>query len=100
MRSHRVWSNINAPDYATSKSFGGEFCQTINVGSSSTYSNWLGDVVVQERQLPESNWSVFELRVDGDLIKRSVFNNKTKQYSKVEKNESCGDAIARIAHGE
>lgn len=80
MRSHRVWNNIHADNYATSKSFGGEFRQSINVGSSASYSNHFADLEVRETDMYGTDWSLFVLYLDGAQVKRAAFNNKTKQY--------------------
>ena len=79
MRSHRVWNDIHADNYASSKSFGGEFRQSIAVGSSATYSNHFANIEVREIPLNIGDWSAFILYLDGEQVKRSIFNNKTKE---------------------
>ncbi len=97
MRSHRVWNNIYAENYANpnSKSFGGEFTQDISVGSSATHSNHFANITVRERAMYGTDWSVFELRLDGELLKRSAFNNKTKDYLPLREGEPAQDGIER-----
>lgn len=82
MRSHRVWNTVNARNYAKpySKSFGGEFSQHIAVGSSSRHSNDFASIEVRERDL-HGDWTVFTLSVDGETVKRAVFNNRTKEFA-------------------
>ena len=84
-RSHRVWNDIRADNYANpqSKSFGGEFTQRIAVGSSASYSNPFATVEVREIKIQGTDWSTFVLYVDGLQIKRAVFNNKTKVYQEI-----------------
>ena len=95
-RSHRVWNDVRADNYTTSKSFGGEFRQSIKVGSSASYSNAFAEIEVRELALPAGYWSEFALYVNDLLVKRAVFNNKTKAYRVVEDGESCDDAIAAV----
>lgn len=78
-RSHRVWNDIQADNYVTSKSFGGEFRQRIAVGSSAAYSNYFASIEVSELPV-QGNWSVFTLYIDGEPVKRAVFHNKTKAF--------------------
>ncbi len=96
MRQHRVWSAVSADNYTTSKSFGGEFRQSINVGSSSRHSNFFASVEVRELSLPVDNWSLFALFVDGVTAKRAIFNNKSKAYQDIELDDVATDVIARI----
>ena len=83
-RSHRVWSDVSADNYATSKSFGGEFRQRIAVGSSAKYSNAFAAIEVREISIEGTDWSTFVLYVDGAQIKRALFNNKTKAFHGVD----------------
>ena len=82
MRSHRVWNDIYADNYANpnSKSFGGEFRQHVYVGSSATHSNHFADLEVREVPINGTNWTMFILYLDGEQVKRGAFNNKTKAY--------------------
>ena len=83
MRSHRVWNDIYAGNYATSKSFGGTFRQEIAVGSSASYSNHFAKIEVNEIPLNIGEWSAFILYLDGEQVKRSIFNNKTKECHEI-----------------
>ena len=95
-RSHRVWSDVRVDNCTTSKSFGGEFHQSIAVGSSAAYSNTFATVEVREISLPIENWSVFSLFVDGIAVKRAVFNNKTKAYQQIALDAVATDVIAEL----
>lgn len=80
MRQSRVYTCVHVPTRKTNPSFGGEFSAAINVGSSSTYSNRLANVTVDETQLVAPDWSAFRLWVDGEVLKLGAFNNKTKAF--------------------
>jgi hypothetical protein len=94
-RSHRVWSHVNADNYTTAKSFGGEFRQAIAVGSSASYSNDFAAIEVRETPL-HGDWSIFRLFVDGECVKRAVFNNKSKLYGPVDLNTPADAAIEAL----
>lgn len=96
MRQYRVWSDVYADNYAKSKSFGGEFQQRIAVGSSAAYSNAFATVEVRESSLPDGDWSVFQLFIDGVMFKRAVFNNKTKAFYHIPLEAVATAAIAQL----
>lgn len=97
MRSHRVWNEVHADNYATSKSFGGEFRQKIAVGSSGSYSNPFASLEVREIPLNVGDWSAFILYLDGAQVKRALFNNKSKAYHEVAMNSrTLLDVIANL----
>ena len=87
MRSHRVWNEVHSNAYQGTKSFGGEFRQSVYVGSSASYSNHLADIECREIPLRGTDWTMFILYLDGEQVKRGAFNNKTKVYLSCPMNE-------------
>ena len=97
MRTHRVWNDIYADNYTTSKSFGGEFTQRIAVGSSASYSNPFATIEVRETGMYGTDWSLFVLYLDGAQVKRAAFKNKTKEFRTVELGQLMEDVIEEAA---
>ncbi len=81
-RAYPIWNDVTACIYNGSKSYGvrNEGIVNIKVGSSAVGSF---DFIKQRitRRMLTKDIAVFIFYVDGKLIKRSQFNNKTKIYS-------------------
>ena len=81
-RSYPIWNEITACIYNGSKSYGvrNEGIVNIKVGTSAIYSF---DFIKHRttRRMLTKHIAEFRFYVDGKLLKRSQFNNKTKIYS-------------------
>ena len=81
-RAYPIWNDVTACIYNGSKSYGvkDEGIVTVKVGTSKTYSY---NFVMHRTTRKRINKDVSEFRfyVNGKLLKRSQFNNKTKIYS-------------------
>jgi hypothetical protein len=82
MSSYPIWNEVQACIYKGSKSYGvkKEGIVNIKVGSSAV---WSFDFIKHRttRRMLTKDIAEFRFYVDGKLIKRSQFNNKTKIYS-------------------
>ena len=82
-KSYNIWNEINSCIYANPKSYGIKNHSTIisNFGSSATHSKQLGKIEFNRKPLFD-NWFSFAILVDGKVIKKKYFNNKTKEFRK------------------
>jgi len=82
-RSYNIWNEIDSCIYSTSKSYGIKEHSTIisNFGSSASHSKQLGKIEFNRKPLFE-NWFSYAILLDGKVIKRRYFNNKTKEFRK------------------
>ena len=81
-KMYPIWNDVQACIYKSSKSYGvrNEGIVNIKVGSSAV---WSLDFVKHRktRRMLTKDIAEFRFYVDGKLLKRSQFNNKTKIYS-------------------
>jgi hypothetical protein len=86
MRQYKMWNVVKSPDYATlyGKSFGANdyTTTTVNVGTSSKNSFKFLDHSL-ERETNEDGTMTFKFIVDGECIKESIYDPKTKELKKV-----------------
>lgn len=82
-RSYNIWNEINSCAYASAKSYGiKDHSEIISFyGSSATHSKKLGVIRYTRRNL-FGNWYSYAILLDGKVIKRRYFNNKTKEFRK------------------
>ena len=73
-RSYNIWNEINSCAYASAKSYGIK-------DHSETHSKKLGVIRYTRRNL-FGNWYSYAILLDGKVIKRRYFNNKTKEFRK------------------
>ena len=81
-KMYPIWNDVQACIYKSSKSYGvrNEGIVNIKVGSSAV---WSFDFIKHRttRRMLTKDIAEFRFYVDGKLLKRSQFNNKTKVYS-------------------
>ncbi len=78
MKSYPIWTDVQACNYKSSKSFGSKDTSkmNINVGTSARNSHELVEVITTRRVKGDNTHFAFS--VDGHIIKEMVMCNKTK----------------------
>ena len=87
MRQYNIWNVVKSPDYALpfGKSFGANdyTTTTINVGTSSRNSfEFVKHEVI--KSVCDDGTLDFQFFVDGELVKRAIYDTKNKTLLKVE----------------
>ena len=81
MRQYPIWNDVKSCIYKSDKSFGArDTSETdIFVGSSNTNSKLLAKITTTRRR--EGDLDIFKLYIDGKVVKKLIFNTKTKEFT-------------------
>jgi|TARA_R100000482_G_scaffold121034_1_gene66823 hypothetical protein len=87
-RSYPIWNEINSCAYSEAgkrtgnKSYGVKEHSEINVKVGSSASHSFDFCQIKQTKKRFGQWSSFQISIDGKIIKRAYFNNKTKKFTR------------------